>query len=432
MQWNQWDGWTAQDIEDRLPTLAQLPDADLFLTRGSWAGEGWNYLGLGPVREVCCDGPLGRDELREFVFQDPSPTLGFVGYSAGYRGLGTLVSPRMSGFPTAVFRKHRTLLRWRRDTGVVEGWGDASMSTEAAGGGGTVLTPGEASRHTPEMRASMTGPEYTDAVREVLRGIRRGEYYQLNLAIEFQTSLPAHQVPALFVELARHRPAPFYALMKVPPFQVLSTSPELFLRVRDGHVLSKPIKGTAEIRDDADPALRRLMESPKEAAELSMIVDLVRNDISSHCIPGSVQVRHHRSVFRVDRLWQACSEVHGRMNPESDVLDLLLDAFPGGSVTGCPKQAAMDAIRRFESFDRNLYCGTLFVIHDRTNMDTSIAIRTAVHDARRDEFRFYAGSGIVVDSDPDSEYQETLAKAAKFLESLRPAQKPFALPSQMQ
>ncbi len=270
----------------------------------------------------------------------------------------------------------------------------------------------------------MTEAEYARTVHEVLREIRRGEYYQLNLAIEFRVPMPKEQVPGLFAGLAQHRPAPFYALMKVPPFQVLSTSPELFLRVRNGHVLSNPIKGTAEIHDDADLALRRLLDSPKEAAELSMIVDLVRNDISSHCIPGSVQVRNHRSVFRVDRLWQAHSEVHGRMSPDSDVVDLLLDAFPGGSVTGCPKQSAMAAISRFESFDRNIYCGALFVIHDRTNLDSSIAIRTGVHDARRDEFRFYAGSGIVVDSDPRSEYRETLAKAARFLDALHHRHQP--------
>jgi len=398
-------------MEARLVELAGSPDADLFLTRGNWPGEGWNYLGWKTEREWTGDRVIGRDAVKEFVFQDPAPVLGFLGYSAGYQGQGTLVVPPTFGLPTMVLRKYRTLLRWREDTGEVEGWGDTDVrlilqSPQGVVGWSTIPA-------TP----SMTDAEYSDAVSEVLRGIRRGEYYQLNLAIEFRVPMRQEHVPALFAGLAAQRPAPFYALMKVPPFQVLSTSPELFLRVRDGHVLSKPIKGTAEIQDDADLALQGLLNSPKEAAELSMIVDLVRNDISNHCIPGSVQVRNHRSVFRVDRLWQACSEVHGRMSPDSDVIDLLLDAFPGGSVTGCPKQSAMAAIGRFESFDRNIYCGALFVIHDRTNMDSSIAIRTGVHDARHDEFRFYAGSGIVVDSDPHSEYRETMAKAAKFLES---------------
>jgi para-aminobenzoate synthetase component 1 len=180
-------------------------------------------------------------------------------------------------------------------------------------------------------------------------------------------------------------------------------------------VLSQPIKGT---RLAGRPLLandRALRTSAKEDAELSMIVDLIRNDISPHCQYGTVGVEGHKSVFEVDGLLQMYSNVTGRLKPGSTALDLLWAALPPGSVTGCPKKRAIEIIAGLEPHHREAYCGCLVVVHGPEDLDSSVAIRTAVVDEARSRFSFHAGSGIVVDSDPDKEYEETLAKAAKFL-----------------
>jgi para-aminobenzoate synthetase component 1 len=146
-----------------------------------------------------------------------------------------------------------------------------------------------------------------------------------------------------------------------------------------------------------------------------MIVDLVRNDISSNCEYGSVRVENHKSVFVVDSLLQMYANVRGKLRGGRDCLDLFFDAFPGGSVTGCPKQSSMTIIEELEPHSRGVYCGSVVVVRDKKNMDSSILIRTAVHNTETNQLDYWAGSGIVVDSSPASEYLETLAKAEKFL-----------------
>ncbi len=146
-----------------------------------------------------------------------------------------------------------------------------------------------------------------------------------------------------------------------------------------------------------------------------MIVDLIRNDLSANCEYGSVRVDNHKSVFAVDRLLQMYSDVTGRLRPDRDCLDLFFDAFPGGSVTGCPKKRSMEIIDVLEPHPRDVYCGSILIVRDEKNMDSSVAIRTAVYDTDDARLDVWSGSGIVVDSDPASEYQETMAKAEKFL-----------------
>lgn len=420
MSWKPWPEVTAAHLEATLSGWVQRRDVDVLLTRGDWPGEGWNYLGWNPTSEYVEFVGIHKEPLKEFAFSNGAPVMGFLGYSAGYQGTGRHAIRTNRRFPTVSLRRFSVLVRWSSKNDAV----DVIAGTKQAMEHFLVLLASvaeevDAAPVPPDPRtltASMSPQGYRDAVETALAGIRRGDYYQINLAMEFTLEADPKGFASWFMQLAQSHPAPFYGLLKRPGFQVLSTSPELFLRVRDGHVLSKPIKGTAKVDPDVDVARKTLLDSPKEAAELSMIVDLVRNDISFDCKPGSVAVERHREVFQVDRLLQVCSEVHGDLNEDRDVVDLLLDAFPGGSVTGCPKQSAMKEIARLEGFDRTVYCGCLVVIHDRKNLDSSIAIRTGILDEKARLFRFYAGSGIVVDSLPDAEYRETLAKGEKFVE----------------
>ena len=198
-------------------------------------------------------------------------------------------------------------------------------------------------------------------------------------------------------------------------------SPELFLRVRQGEVLTRPIKGTRPrgvTPFDNDAARRELDTSEKERAELNMIVDLERNDLGRVCSYGSVRVASSGEIEELPTLLHRTAAVTGRLRPGTTVGELLAATFPGGSVTGAPKIRAMQIIAELETVPRGPYCGAIGWIGTDGNLDLNIAIRTAVCDTANGTARYFAGSGIVADSDPEKECDETLLKAAPFFRAV--------------
>lgn len=268
----------------------------------------------------------------------------------------------------------------------------------------------------PVLTSSISAAGYTAGVADVLEYIRDGHTYQLNYSIRYTLEDVQLDIPALFYALYEKWPAKFYAYFVTGSYEILSTSPELFLRVNDGHVLTQPIKGTLAFEEYSPELHKQVTDSPKESAELSMIVDLMRNDISSCCKYASVRVENHKSIFVVDKLLQMYSDVHGELRADRDCIDLLWETLPGGSVTGCPKKRSLEVIDTLEPHSRDVYCGSFVVIDGPRDMESSIAIRTGYQDLQEDKFHFFAGSGIVVDSEPEKEYKETVAKAGKFFD----------------
>ncbi len=275
----------------------------------------------------------------------------------------------------------------------------------------TDYAPGNLSR-------SLDREAYVRSVEDVLEFIRSGSVYQLSLSIRYSSSMVCDSVMALFWGLFEKWPAAYYSRMLLPDYELLSRSPEKFLTVSNGRVLSRPIKGTLAFDRYQSELEGSLRDSEKESAELSMIVDLIRNDISRSCSYGSVKVSNHKSIFKVDNLLQMYSDVSGVLKPGADVVDLLFDCFPGGSITGCPKSSALQLIDKLEPHSREIYTGSFFEIVDEHNMDSSIAIRTASRNRKTERLDFWAGSGIVIDSDPHSEFLETEAKAEKFIAAI--------------
>jgi para-aminobenzoate synthetase component 1 len=213
--------------------------------------------------------------------------------------------------------------------------------------------------------------------------------------------------------------APFSAYLNLPDVQVLSSSPERFLKLVNGQVETKPIKGTRPRK--AYPAsdwhqIDQLRYSPKDRAENLMIVDLLRNDLSKTCKTGSVKVPALFSVESYATVHHLVSTVTGNLEAGKHALDLLRSCFPGGSITGAPKIRAMEIIEELEPSRRGIYCGTIGYIGFNGNMDSNIAIRTLVHSDG--SIRFWAGGGIVNDSDLEQEYQECFDKAAALLKLL--------------
>jgi para-aminobenzoate synthetase component 1 len=259
---------------------------------------------------------------------------------------------------------------------------------------------------------------YTAAFKRIKQYIRAGDCYQVNLAQRFSVKTRGALWLA-YDRLRRINPAPYGAYLNTPYAQVLSASPEQFLTLRDGHVETRPIKGTSA--RGADAAMDRaaglkLQNSAKDRAENLMIVDLLRNDIGKNCVPGSVKAPKLFSLESFATVHHLVSTVSGRLKPGRDALDLLRGCFPGGSITGAPKLRAMEIIEELEPNRRGVYCGAIGYLGFDGNMDTNIAIRTLVH--ANGMARFWAGGGIVAESELEAEYQETFDKAAAMLRLL--------------
>jgi para-aminobenzoate synthetase component 1 len=270
-----------------------------------------------------------------------------------------------------------------------------------------------------ELRSSFTHAGYVDAVARVREYILAGDIFQANLSQRFEAPL-AESPWAFYRRLRTRNAAPFAAFLDFPDATVLSASPERFLSVDvGGHVETRPIKGTRPrgVGPEHDAALgQALTESAKDRAENLMIVDLMRNDLSRVCLPGSVRVQELFALERYATVHHLVSTVVGDLTPGSDALDLLRVTFPGGSITGAPKLRAMEIIAELESSARGVYCGAIGYWSLTGALDTSIVIRTAV--ARDSRLYFSAGGGIVADSDPEQEYRETLDKARGIIDSI--------------
>ena len=274
-------------------------------------------------------------------------------------------------------------------------------------------------RITAPLASNLARERYATAFRRVLDYIHAGDCYQINLAQRF--AAPAAGDPWLAYQALRViNPAPYAAYLNTPHGQILSASPERFLKLERGSVETKPIKGTrpraGHPRVDAELAAE-LKASEKDRAENVMIVDLLRNDLSKNCELGSVKVTKLFEVESFATVHHLVSTVTGTLRQGRDALDLLRGCFPGGSITGAPKLRAMHIIEELEPDRRGVYCGAIGYIGCDGNMDLNIAIRTLVYAGG--SIRFWAGGGIVADSRLEDEYQETFDKAAAMLKLLQ-------------
>ena len=269
-----------------------------------------------------------------------------------------------------------------------------------------------------ELRSTFTHRGYLTAVARVREYILAGDIFQANLSQRFEA--PLREDPwTLYRRLRAMNPASFGAYMDCGDFQVLSVSPERFLRLTGAQVETRPIKGTRPrgLGPMHDALLgQALAESDKDRAENVMIVDLLRNDLSRVCRPGSVRVPELFSLEHYPTVHHVVSTVVGELEPDADAVALVRATFPGGSITGAPKVRAMEIIAELEPTRRGVYCGSLGYLGANGEMDASIAIRTCVTTAGR--VYFQAGGGIVADSDPEQEYRETLDKARGIIRTL--------------
>jgi para-aminobenzoate synthetase component 1 len=269
---------------------------------------------------------------------------------------------------------------------------------------------------TSPWQANMDKQAYQEKFNQVQEYLLTGDCYQINLAQRFSAKYQGDEFKA-YQALRKANNAPFSAFMRFRNNAILSISPERFLQVNENkQVQSKPIKGTRPRSSDAaldNQYAQALKSASKDQAENLMIVDLLRNDISKSCLPGSVKVPKLFAIESFPAVHHLVSTVEGKLTPKHDATDLLRGAFPGGSITGAPKIRAMEIIESLEPNQRSIYCGSIGYISACGKMDTNIAIRTLV--CQQGNIYCWAGGGIVADSAVDSEYQETFDKVNKIL-----------------
>jgi len=313
------------------------------------------------------------------------------------------------------------LLAYRHDGAVEGGW--VSAGGHDSGGFRALRDLCDPCDSSPAPAAplcftsAMRREDYIARVERAQAYIASGDIYQVNLSHRFSARWPEGDDPfALYRALRRCSPAPYAAFLSLAGRAVLSSSPELFLEIAGRRVRTRPIKGTRPRRADRladEQSARELVDSPKETAELVMITDLERNDLGRICEFGSVTASEMLKLERFEQVFHLVSTVEGRLRPEVDAVSALRACFPGGSITGAPKKRAMEIIAELEPEPRGLYTGAIGWFGFNGESRFSIAIRTLVVEGG--QAHFHAGAGIVADSRPESEWQETLDKAAGIL-----------------
>lgn len=282
--------------------------------------------------------------------------------------------------------------------------------------------PGVGFPNTPQggvlLTSNFTREAYCGAVQRAIDYIYAGDIYQVNLSQRFAAEFTGDPAE-LYRRLRAINPAPFASFLNFRDVAVVSSSPERFLKLTDGVVETRPIKGTRPRgrTPEEDQALREeLVNSVKDRAELVMIVDLERNDLGRVCQPGSVEVTELFTLEEYSTVYHLVATIKGRLKVDKDVIDLLKASFPGGSITGAPKIRSMEIIEELEPAKRNIYTGSIGYLGFDGEADLNIVIRTIIiKDARA---YFQVGGGIVADSIPEKEYQETLDKARALIEAL--------------
>lgn len=283
----------------------------------------------------------------------------------------------------------------------------------------------DAGRTVQKTHSDFTPAEYAAAVIEIQERIRAGDTYQANLTRRITADLPDSLLPAhIFRRIRNNHPAPFAAYIERPASTVISASPERFFRIENGKISTSPIKGTRPRGSSPEEDLMfrdELLKSQKDRAENTMIVDLLRNDLGRVCKYGSVRVERLCEIEEHPSLFHLVSTIKGDLIPEISVSDVIRALFPCGSITGAPKISTMRIIDEIERSPRGLSMGAIGIYMPASFgmgefIDTSVAIRTMTVRGRTAEFN--VGGGIVIDSDPVSEYEETVTKSLALLSAL--------------
>lgn len=383
-------------------TLAWDPAA---ICEGSWSGA-----------------ERTRGELSSFIREQRARgrlLLGFLSYELGHQLHGLPLSPK-PGPQTADYcwLAYDSWLTSSADGWAVTSRGDGFRQQLERVRRSLALPGVERGDARPfeamSFRATSSEDVYREAYERIAEYIRAGDIYQVNLThlLHAQTTLPPR---SLFPFVARENPVEHLAYLEGEGYAIHSASPERFVRARQRVIETFPIKGTRPRGSDPQQdraQLAALLGSEKETAELNMISDLLRNDLAQVCVPGSVQVAASRVPRAGPKVWHTATHIRGLLREREDAFEAVLQMLPGGSISGCPKRRALEIIDELEQSRRGVYTGVIGRLDPDGSCDFSVAIRTLIQ--RGGDVYLSVGGGIVYDSQPERELEETHLKAASF------------------
>lgn len=272
---------------------------------------------------------------------------------------------------------------------------------------------------TRSFKTKITSDQYSKSFKKIKHYIKEGDVYQINLThrLEAETAMPPRE---LFLKIIETNPVDFLAYIKGDGFEILSASPERFIKIQNKKIETCPIKGTrprGRTKEQDEKFKKELLKNKKEAAELNMITDLLRNDMGKVCEINSVKIKGQRLLQKCPTVWHTYSKIIGKISEKLTPLEALISMLPGGSITGCPKKRAIEIIDELEPTTRSVYTGVIGHIDPNQNLDFNIAIRTIIKKGKK--LYLQVGGGIVIDSKEKAEFQETLFKAASFMNIIK-------------
>lgn len=282
-------------------------------------------------------------------------------------------------------------------------------------------TPTQSKLSQPYIQFNFEKNKYLDAINSIIDYIIEGDIYIANMTQQLTVKCSSHPY-AVFQKLRRDNPSPFGSYMNYNSFQIVSASPERFLKMKDKHVETRPIKGTrkrGKTKAEDDFLRRELSLSEKDKSELLMIVDLERNDLNRICEPNTVNVTELFAIETYATVFHLVSTIVGILRKDVGFVELLEATFPGGSITGAPKHRAMEIIDQLENTQRGLYTGTIGYVTFDNSCDFNIVIRTAIY--QNGSYSIGVGGGITYESELQFEYEETLQKAKALLVAIEAA-----------
>lgn len=393
--------------------FSKLRDSEknvVVFTSGAWTVIAWNPSRMIHGSDATVFEQLKKLPVRKSALPFAGGAIGYCSYDFGC-ALRGIVSKHHSGLQGAVFHVYNSAVLWDGKSVTVVGDADFIKVVERIH-----LRPFSGSPLPPvEWKPALEQADYRKKFNAVMHDIHDGELYQLNLSYPFAAE--AKTSPRkLFAGFTETNPASCAAYFEHEDMSIISLSPERFVTIEKGVITTRPIKGTRPRGTTSMQDKRladELLASAKEAAELNMITDLLRNDVGKISAAGTVKVLEHRALQKNPTVWHTYSVIRGSLEKNLHPVDAFASMFPGGSVTGCPKVAAMKEIDRLEDSARGAYCGSMLMVSASGYVDSTILIRTVVQQKHR--LTLGMGGGIVADSNCLSEYDETRKKAHSFL-----------------
>ncbi|MBD3330320.1 hypothetical protein GF354_02190 [Candidatus Peregrinibacteria bacterium] len=380
--------------------------------------DGWkSIIAFNPDKKLTGD-KVSPKKLQEFIDQNQKNLIiGYISYEYGVKlhkirikTKNDLKTPKINfnSFENYIeFFNNKTVINYKKK-------GYLKLFEEILNRRGEKFT----SLASKNFKAELSQADYVNAYKKIKKHIKQGDIYQINLThrLKAKSNIPAK---SLFKKIINYNPVGFLAYIEGKGFEILSASPERFVKIKKNNIFTTPIKGTRprfqDIKKDK-ASLKKLINSEKEASELNMITDLLRNDIGKISKIGSIKLQGTRLIQKCPKVWHTYSKINSKLNKDIHPIEALLDLLPGGSISGCPKKRALEVINEVEQSQRGVYTGIVGYIKGYEDMDFNIAIRTILK--RGKDLYLSVGGGIVYDSKDKAELKETYEKAASFMKIL--------------